>query len=87
MAAGIDCVAVRNTFTVSQDFSGAWRMLQSIRELPGVLAGAPQLAGDGGDAPLHHHPQHHGGGHHEGTRLSGVIGTHGTDALPRLGLA
>jgi beta-phosphoglucomutase-like phosphatase (HAD superfamily) len=54
MAAGIDCVVVRNEFTASQDFSGAWRMLQSIGELPGVLAGAPRLAGDGGDAPLHH---------------------------------
>src|SRR5882672_11186273 len=34
IAAGIDCVVVRNEFTSSQDFSGAWRMLQSIRELP-----------------------------------------------------
>jgi beta-phosphoglucomutase-like phosphatase (HAD superfamily) len=55
MAAGLDCVIVRNAFTASQDFRGAWRMLQSIRDLPGVLAGTPQLTGDGGDAPLHHH--------------------------------
>jgi HAD superfamily hydrolase (TIGR01509 family) len=39
MAAGIDCVVVRNEFTSSQDFSGAWRLLQSIRELPAILAG------------------------------------------------
>ena len=41
MAAGLDCVVVRNAFTASQDFSGAWHMLQSIRNLPGVLAGTP----------------------------------------------
>jgi HAD superfamily hydrolase (TIGR01509 family) len=40
MAAGVDCVVVHNAFTASQDFSGAWRMLQSIRELPAALAGA-----------------------------------------------
>ena len=49
-AAGIDCVVVCNAFTASQDFSGAWRMLQSIRELPGVLADTPRLTGDGSDA-------------------------------------
>ena len=38
MAAGIDCVVVRNEFTASQDFSGAWRMLHSLRELPATLA-------------------------------------------------
>jgi HAD superfamily hydrolase (TIGR01509 family) len=54
MAAGLDCVVVCNAFTASQDFSGAWRMLHTIRDLPGVLAGTPGLAEDGGDAPLHH---------------------------------
>jgi HAD superfamily hydrolase (TIGR01509 family) len=54
MAAGIDCVVVYNAFTASQDFSGAWRMLHTIRELPGVLASSLPLAGDSGDAPLHH---------------------------------
>jgi beta-phosphoglucomutase-like phosphatase (HAD superfamily) len=54
MAAGVDCVVVCNAFTASQDFSGAWRMLHAIRELPGVLAGSLLLAGDSGDAPLHH---------------------------------
>jgi len=53
MAAGIDCVVVYNAFAASQDFSGAWRMLHAIRELPGVLAGSLRLAGDSGDAPLH----------------------------------
>ena len=54
MAAGVDCVVVCNAFTASQDFSGAWRMLHAIRELPGVLAGSLPLAGDSGDVPLHH---------------------------------
>jgi HAD superfamily hydrolase (TIGR01509 family) len=39
IAAGIDCIVVHNEFTAAQDFSGAWRMLHSIRELPVVLAG------------------------------------------------
>jgi HAD superfamily hydrolase (TIGR01509 family) len=39
MAAGIDCIVVRNAFTAAQDFSGAWRMVHSIRELPFALAG------------------------------------------------
>ena len=54
MAADIDCVVVYNALTASQDFSGAWRMLHTIRELPGILAGALPLAGDSGDAALHH---------------------------------
>lgn len=37
--AGIDCVVVRNEFTSSQDFSGAWCILHSVRELPAALAG------------------------------------------------
>jgi hypothetical protein len=45
MATGIDCVVVRNEFTASQDFSGAWRILHSIRELPATLA-ANEMAAD-----------------------------------------
>ena len=37
MAAGIDCVVIRNEFKSSQDFSGAWQILHSIRELPATL--------------------------------------------------
>jgi HAD superfamily hydrolase (TIGR01509 family) len=54
IAAGVDCVVVCNAFTASQDFSGAWRMLHAILELPGVLAGSLLFADDSGDAPLHH---------------------------------
>src|SRR5262249_61424915 len=57
MAAGIDCMVVYNAFTASQDFSGAWRMLHTIRELPGVLAGSSPLAGDSGDAANFHLPR------------------------------
>ena len=39
MAADIDCVVIRNEFTSSQDFSGAWQILHSIRELPAALDG------------------------------------------------
>lgn len=35
--AGIDCVVVRSTFTAGQHFDGAWRILDSVRELPGLL--------------------------------------------------
>jgi HAD superfamily hydrolase (TIGR01509 family) len=38
IAAGIDCVVIRNEFTASQDFTGAWRFISSIRELPAILA-------------------------------------------------
>lgn len=54
MAAGLDCVVVCNAFTASQDFSAVWRMLYTIRDLPGVLAGTPGLVGDGGDTLLYH---------------------------------
>jgi HAD superfamily hydrolase (TIGR01509 family) len=37
LAAGLDCIVVRSPFTASQDFTGAWRVVDSIRELPGIL--------------------------------------------------
>ena len=37
VAAGIDCVVVRNEFTAAQDFSKAWRIVDSVRELPDLL--------------------------------------------------
>ena len=39
VAAGLDCLIIRHPFTAAQDFSGAKRMVDSIRDLPGVLAG------------------------------------------------
>jgi HAD superfamily hydrolase (TIGR01509 family) len=36
-AAGIDCIVIRNSFTRSQDFSGALRIIDLITELPAVL--------------------------------------------------
>jgi HAD superfamily hydrolase (TIGR01509 family) len=38
LEAGLDCIVVRNPFTASQDFSGAWRMVDSIRQVPEILA-------------------------------------------------
>ena len=35
--AGLDCVVVRSAFTASQDFTGAWRVVDSIREVPEIL--------------------------------------------------
>ena len=37
LAAGLDCVIVRNAFTDAQDFSGAYSILSSVRELPSFL--------------------------------------------------
>jgi HAD superfamily hydrolase (TIGR01509 family) len=37
-AAGLDCVVIRNAFMRAQDFRGAWRVLDSVRELPALLA-------------------------------------------------
>ena len=37
LEAGIDCIVVRNPFTASQDFSGAWRVVDSIRQVPEIL--------------------------------------------------
>jgi HAD superfamily hydrolase (TIGR01509 family) len=36
-AAGIPCIIIRNEFTASQDFTGAWRLVESIREVPAAL--------------------------------------------------
>jgi HAD superfamily hydrolase (TIGR01509 family) len=44
-AAGIDCIVIRHPFTAAQDFTGAWRMVDSIREVPRVLAMADVRAG------------------------------------------
>ena len=38
LAAGLDCIVVRSQFTASQDFSGAWRVVDSIKEVPGILS-------------------------------------------------
>ncbi len=38
LAAGLRCVVIRSPFTVSQDFTGAWRLVDSIREVPRLLA-------------------------------------------------
>jgi HAD superfamily hydrolase (TIGR01509 family) len=38
-AAGLLCLVIRSPFTVSQDFTGAWRVVDSIRDVPRVLAG------------------------------------------------
>jgi HAD superfamily hydrolase (TIGR01509 family) len=37
LAAGLDCIVVRSPFTASQDFSGAWRVVDSILQVPGIL--------------------------------------------------
>jgi beta-phosphoglucomutase-like phosphatase (HAD superfamily) len=37
ISAGISCVVIRNSFTASQDFTGAWRLLDSVRQLPAIL--------------------------------------------------
>jgi HAD superfamily hydrolase (TIGR01509 family) len=37
LEAGIDCLVVRSPFTAAQDFTGAWRVVDSISEVPGVL--------------------------------------------------
>lgn len=42
LAAGLDCIVVRSSFTASQDFTGAWRVVDSIRDLPGILAPSDQ---------------------------------------------
>jgi HAD superfamily hydrolase (TIGR01509 family) len=37
--AGLDCIVVRSPFTASQDFSGAWLVVDSIRQVPELLTG------------------------------------------------
>jgi beta-phosphoglucomutase-like phosphatase (HAD superfamily) len=36
--AGLDCLVVRSPFTASQDFATAWRVVDSIREVPALIA-------------------------------------------------
>jgi HAD superfamily hydrolase (TIGR01509 family) len=38
LEAGLDCIVVRSPFTASQDFSGAWRVVDSIRQVPEILS-------------------------------------------------
>jgi HAD superfamily hydrolase (TIGR01509 family) len=38
LEAGLDCIVVRSPFTASQDFSGAWKVVDSIRQVPEILA-------------------------------------------------
>jgi HAD superfamily hydrolase (TIGR01509 family) len=38
LRAGLDCLVVRSEFTASQDFSDAWRVADSIRQVPEILA-------------------------------------------------
>jgi HAD superfamily hydrolase (TIGR01509 family) len=37
-AAGLDCIIIRSEFTAAQDFTGAWRIVDSIRDLPSALS-------------------------------------------------
>jgi HAD superfamily hydrolase (TIGR01509 family) len=37
LEAGLDCIVVRSQFTASQDFSGAWQVVDSIRRVPEIL--------------------------------------------------
>jgi HAD superfamily hydrolase (TIGR01509 family) len=38
LEAGLDCIVVHNEFTGSQDFAGAWRVVDSILQVPEILA-------------------------------------------------
>jgi HAD superfamily hydrolase (TIGR01509 family) len=38
LAAGVPCIVIRSAFTASEDFSGAFRVIDSIRDVPRVLA-------------------------------------------------
>lgn len=37
IAAGLDCIVIRHPFTAAQDFTGAWRMVDSIDDVARVL--------------------------------------------------
>ena len=37
-AAGLDCLVIRSAFTASQDFSAAWRVVDSVLQVPELLA-------------------------------------------------
>jgi len=39
VAAGIDCMVVKNEFTASHDFTGALQKIESLKELPSVVEG------------------------------------------------
>jgi len=36
-AAGIDCIIIKHEFTRSHDFTGAWRIADSILDIPHIL--------------------------------------------------
>lgn len=38
-AAGVPCIAIRTPFTAADDFTGAFRIVDSIREVPSLLEG------------------------------------------------
>ena len=38
LAAGLPCIVIRSEFTASEDFTGAFRVVDSIREVPSLLA-------------------------------------------------
>jgi len=37
IAAGLRCIMIRHPFTAAQDFSGAWKMVDSIEEIPALV--------------------------------------------------
>jgi HAD superfamily hydrolase (TIGR01509 family) len=37
LEAGVDCLVVRSPFTASQDFAGAWRVVDFISQVPEIL--------------------------------------------------
>lgn len=39
IAANIRCLVIQNDFTASQNFTGAWRIVESIRDVPQALSG------------------------------------------------
>ena len=45
LAAGIECIVVRNAFTQTMDFSGALRIVDSVTELPEALFAINRQAG------------------------------------------
>jgi len=45
-AAGIPCVVIRSSLTASEEFPEAWRVVDSISEIPRVLVGEPSLGCD-----------------------------------------
>jgi HAD superfamily hydrolase (TIGR01509 family) len=37
VAAGLDCLVVRNAFTAAQDFSRAWKVVADVRDVPAAI--------------------------------------------------